>query len=56
MGGRLSAVVGSAVQERSGEARRPPEICYFYPQAGDRVEKWHGSSVTAAYRNARGVK
>jgi hypothetical protein len=34
---------------------------FFHPQTGDRVElkkfgKWHGSSVTAAYRNARGVK
>jgi hypothetical protein len=35
----LSAVVGSAIQERSGEGRRPCEIClFFYLQTGDRVE------------------
>lgn len=29
---------------------------YFYPQTRDRDEKWLGSSVTAVYRNAKGVK
>lgn len=34
---------------------------YIYLQTGNRIElkkvrKYHGSSVTAAYRNARGVK
>ena len=48
--------IGGCGERRPGKewrvGVRPCEICFifFYPQT---VEKWHGSSVTAAYRNAR---
>ena len=53
----------SGAPSRKGVARVGVHVKYFffYLPTGDRVElknfgKWHGRSVIAAYRSAKGVK